>query len=189
MVRMRGVTIMGVGWASGEASDLVEPPLNLVLYMHLRMFVYTSNTLIASFEYMDWMLASGTLKNFRFLLRSCLFTERASVINLIYSTFQPWRCIAPLMALRRDAYWFSAVSLTLVRYRSQTSDIRLCFRIQKTPALFPTGGRTTIPSGRIRQNLSFSITYFDWSSWILLASVCVRGQSISRALAVFHIVS
>jgi hypothetical protein len=26
MVRMRGVTTMGVDWASGEASDLVEPP-------------------------------------------------------------------------------------------------------------------------------------------------------------------
>jgi hypothetical protein len=37
MVRMRGVTTMGAGWASGEASDLVEPPLNLVLYMHLRI--------------------------------------------------------------------------------------------------------------------------------------------------------
>ena len=81
-MRMRGGTTMGVGWASGEASDLVEPPLNLVLYMHLKIFAYTSNTLIA-------MLASVTLKNFRFLLRSCLFTERAPVMKLIYSTFQP----------------------------------------------------------------------------------------------------
>ncbi len=38
--------------------------------MNLRMFVYTSNTLIVSFEYMDCMLTSGTSKNFRFLLRS-----------------------------------------------------------------------------------------------------------------------
>ena len=38
MVRMRGVTTMGVGWASGEASDLVEPPLNLVLAKyHVRV--------------------------------------------------------------------------------------------------------------------------------------------------------
>ena len=58
-----GVTTMGVGWASGEASNLIGPPLNLVLYMHLRIFAYTSNTLIASFEYMDCMLASDTLKN------------------------------------------------------------------------------------------------------------------------------
>jgi hypothetical protein len=53
MVRMRGVTTVGLDWASGEGSDLVEPPLNLVLYMHLRIFAYTSNTLIDSFEYMD----------------------------------------------------------------------------------------------------------------------------------------
>jgi hypothetical protein len=53
MVRMRGVTTMGVAWAFGEVSDLIEPPLNLVLYMHLRIFAYTSNTLIATFEYMD----------------------------------------------------------------------------------------------------------------------------------------
>ncbi len=50
MVRMRGVTTMGTDWTSGEASDLVEPPLNLVLYMHLRIIAYTSNTLITSFD-------------------------------------------------------------------------------------------------------------------------------------------
>jgi hypothetical protein len=47
-VRMRGVTTMGVDWSSEvcseQAPDLVEPPLNLVLYMHLRIFSYTSNT-------------------------------------------------------------------------------------------------------------------------------------------------
>jgi hypothetical protein len=62
MVRMRGVTTKGVGWSSGEASNLVGPPLNLVLYMHLRMFAYTSNTLITSFKYIDCMLTSDTLK-------------------------------------------------------------------------------------------------------------------------------
>ena len=60
MVRIRGVATMGVGWASAEASDLVGPPPNLVLYMHLRIFSYTSNTLISSFEYVDCMLAFGT---------------------------------------------------------------------------------------------------------------------------------
>ena len=85
MVRVREVATMGVGWASGEASDLVEPPLSLVLYVHLRIFAYTSNTLIASFEYMDWMLAAPAGSQ----LRSCLFTERAPVTNLICSTFQP----------------------------------------------------------------------------------------------------
>ena len=45
MERMSGVAAMGVGWASGsgEDSDLAGPPLNLVLYMHLRIFAYTSN--------------------------------------------------------------------------------------------------------------------------------------------------
>ena len=84
---MRGVTTKGIGWASDEASDLVVSPLSLVLYMHLRIFAYTSNTLIASFEYMELMLASGTLKNLRFLLRSCLSTDRAPVMKMICSTF------------------------------------------------------------------------------------------------------
>ena len=53
------MTTEGVGWASEEASDLVVPPLNLMLYMHLRVFAYTSNTLIASFEYMELILPSG----------------------------------------------------------------------------------------------------------------------------------
>ncbi len=115
MVWVREVTTQEVGWASVEASDLVAPPLSLVLYMHLRIFAYTSNALIASFEYMELILASSTLENFRFLLRSCLSTDRAPVIKLICSTFQPWRCITVLMAPRRDAYWFSAVLLALIR--------------------------------------------------------------------------
>ena len=107
---------MGVGWASGEASDLVGPPLNLVIYMHLRIFAYTSNTLSDNFEYMDCILPSDTLKNFRFLLRSCLFTERAPVMKIICSTSQSSRCITTLMALWRDTYWSSVVCFTLVRY-------------------------------------------------------------------------
>ena len=189
MVRMRGVTTMGVGWASGKVSDLVEPPMNLVLYMHLRIFAYTSNTLIVSFEYMECMLVADTLKNFRFLMRSCLFTERAPVMKFTYSTFHPWRCIASLMVFRRDAYWSSAVRLALVRYRSQTSDILLCSRMQKTPVLLSTGGRTAIPSGCIRQNLTFTVTSFETPAWILPSSACVRGRSISRVLAAFHILS
>jgi hypothetical protein len=63
---VREVVTQGVGWASEEDSDLVAPPLNLVLYMHLRIFAYTSNVLIASFEYMELiLLASGTLKTLR----------------------------------------------------------------------------------------------------------------------------
>ena len=71
MVRMRGVTSLEVDWASEETPDLVEPPLNLVLYMYLRIFTYASNTLIVNFEWMDSILASGTLKNFWFFLRFC----------------------------------------------------------------------------------------------------------------------
>ncbi len=94
----------------------------------LRVFAYTSSTLITSFEYMELILPSGTLKNFRFLLRSCLSTDRVPVIKLICSTFQPWRCITVLMTLRRDTYWFSVALLTLMRCRSQTLDILLCSR-------------------------------------------------------------
>ena len=99
----------GVGWASDEASDLVATPLNLVLYMHLRTFAYTSNTLIASLEYTESMLAAGTLKKFRFLLKSCLSTDRAPVMKLTCSTLQSWHCMTALIALRRDTYWFSVV--------------------------------------------------------------------------------
>ena len=42
------------------------------------------------------MLAADTLKNFMFLLKSFLFTERAPVMKLTCSTFQPARCITPL---------------------------------------------------------------------------------------------
>jgi hypothetical protein len=116
--------------------------LNLVIYMHLRIFVYTSNVLIASFECKE----------------------------LIRSTFQPWRCITVLMPLRRDTYWFSTVFLVRIWYRSQTSDILFCSRIQKIPTVLPTGGRTVIPSGRIRQNLSFVIVSFRMPPLILLSS-------------------
>ncbi len=67
---MKEVSTQGVGWASGEAFDLVVSPLNLVLYMHLRIFAYTSNVLIASFEYRELILASGTPKNFILRLKS-----------------------------------------------------------------------------------------------------------------------
>jgi hypothetical protein len=112
-----------------------------------------------SFECMDLILSSGTLKNFRFLLRSCLFTDRPPVIKSICSTLQPWHCIDSLMTLRRDVYWSSDVYFDLMRYRSQTSDILLCSRTFETPSL------------------------------ILLSSTYVRGRVISRDRVVFHIVS
>jgi hypothetical protein len=49
-VRMRGVTVLEVDWASEEVPDLDEPQLNLVLYMYLSVFVYTLNTLIVRLE-------------------------------------------------------------------------------------------------------------------------------------------
>jgi hypothetical protein len=153
--------------------------------MHLRVFTYTSNDLIASFEHMELILVSGTLKNFRFLLRSILSTDRAPVIKLICSTFQPWRCITVLEAIRKDAYWFTDVLLVLMRYRSQTSDILFCSKIQKIPTVLTTGGRTAIPSGRIRQKLSFTTVSFGTPSLILQSSTGVRGRSISRARATF----
>ena len=58
-----GVAVSGVGRSSRETPTLVEPPLNLVLYMYLRIFVYSSNILMVTFEPMDSILASGTLKN------------------------------------------------------------------------------------------------------------------------------
>jgi hypothetical protein len=63
------VATQGVSWASGEASDLVATQLCLVLYNDLRIFTYTSNVLIASFKYVQLILASGTLKNLMFLLK------------------------------------------------------------------------------------------------------------------------
>jgi hypothetical protein len=51
-------------WTSTKSSDI-----------HAFENVYTSNTLIDSFEYMDCMLASGTLKNLRFLMRSWRWTH------------------------------------------------------------------------------------------------------------------
>ncbi len=70
--------------------------------------------------------------------------------------------------------WFSAVLLVLTRYCSQQSDILLCSRIQKVPAVLPTGGRTVIPSGRIRQKLSFLTVslgikdYYQAFFWVLI---------------------
>jgi hypothetical protein len=113
-----------------------------------------------AFEYMELILASGTLKNFRFLLRSCLSTDRVPVITLTCSTFQSWHCITVLMTLRRDAYWFSDVLLTLMRYRSQTSDILLCSEIQKIPVVLSTGGRTSFVKNKRCRNGSLLFPYF-----------------------------
>jgi hypothetical protein len=107
--------------------------------------------------------------------RSCLFSESEPVTKLIFSTFQSCHCIASLMTLRRDVYSFSTFDLALRCYRSQTSDMLLNYRIQKTSTWFSVGTRTAMTSGRIHQNLSFPITSFDCPSRTLLVSPCVRG--------------
>jgi hypothetical protein len=67
-----------------------------VLYIHMRIFAYTSNALIASFEYMELMLASGTLKNLRFLLKSRLSTDPACArdkTDLFYLPTLAYSCL------------------------------------------------------------------------------------------------
>ncbi len=184
---MREVTTKGVGWASEEASDLVVSPLSLVLYMHLRIFAYTLNTLIASFEYMELMLASGTLKNFRFLLRSCLSTDRAPVIKLTCSTFQPWHCITVLITLRRDAYWFSAVLLTLMRYRSQASDILFFPRYKRSRPCYPRVGGPLLRPVASARNFPHDCLFWNplFDSFIFYR--CEGTSHLARAA--FHIVS
>ncbi len=69
------VSTRGVSWASAEASEPVAPPLNLVLYMHLRIFAYTSNVLIQFRVY-------GTNTSFRYseklqVVPEVLFVDRS----------------------------------------------------------------------------------------------------------------
>jgi hypothetical protein len=81
---VKEVSTQGVGCASEEASDLVTPPLNLVLYMHLRIFAYTSNVLIASFEYMELILRHSEKLH---VVAEVLFVDRPRVgdeVDLVY---------------------------------------------------------------------------------------------------------
>jgi hypothetical protein len=104
---------------SEETSDLIVPPLNLVLYMHLRIFAY-------AVLFVHW---------------TCSRDE----VNLLYF---------PVLTMYRRTYG-AAEGYVLVLHcvfrsseapitDSQTSDIRLCSRMQKTTDLFPTGGRTAV---------------------------------------------
>lgn len=64
-----GVSDSGVGWSSTEDPTLMEPPLNLILYMHLRIFAYSSNNLMSNNlmgkpdGLCDSTIDSGTWKN------------------------------------------------------------------------------------------------------------------------------
>ena len=62
-----GVEVLGICGSSVGDPVPEEPPLNLVLlYIHLRIFAYSSNILMTSLDPMVSMLVSGTWKNSRF---------------------------------------------------------------------------------------------------------------------------
>ena len=138
---------MGIGGSSVEDPVPEEPPLNLVLYMHLRIFVYSSNILMTSFDPMVSMITSGTWKISRFLRRSSSLRERDPTMKVICSTHQSWCCNVSPRTLRRGTYWFSVRDLTRMRYWSVTSLILLNSRMQKIPTLVSVGGRNTMSSG------------------------------------------
>ena len=57
MVLMReGVSVLKVEWSTVGSPDLDVHPLNLGLYMHLRIFEYSSNILVTSFDELDVVL-------------------------------------------------------------------------------------------------------------------------------------
>ncbi len=148
---------------SGICGPLVQDPvpegspLNLVIYIYLRIFAYSSNILNTSFAPMVWMLVSGTWQNLRFFRRSSSLRERDPVMNLICSTHQPWSCIVSPRVLRRDSYWFSVRDLVRMRYWSVISLILSNSRIQKMTVFDPVGGRNVMSSGLSRQNLVWDI--------------------------------
>ena len=109
-----GVEVVGIGGSSVEDPVPEEPPLNLVLYMKLGIFTYSSNIFMTSLDPMDSMLAFGTCKNSRFSRRSSSLRERDPDMKMIFSTRQSWCCIVSPRALRRDVYWFSPRNEVLV---------------------------------------------------------------------------
>ena len=141
-----GAEASGICGPSVEDPVPEEPPQNLVICMHLRIFAHSSNILMASFDPMVSMLASGTWKNLRFFRRSSSLRERDPSMNLICSTRHPWRCIVVPRSLRRDAYWFSVRDLVRVRYWSVISLILLNSRMQKMSVFDTVGGRNTMSS-------------------------------------------
>ncbi len=55
-----GAEVSGIFGPSVEDPVPEGPPLYLVLYMHLRLFAYSSNILNANFDPMASILVSGT---------------------------------------------------------------------------------------------------------------------------------
>ena len=151
-----------VSWSSGEDPAPVGPPLNLVLYIHLRIFTYLSNILIANFDPMDSNLKffQGTWKNLMFFLRSCSFRERDPPMKLICSTCHPWCCNVALRVRRRDSFSISDRDWNRMRYWSVTSLMCLNSKMQKMTVFVSVGSRNTIPSGLSHQNLALLFLYF-----------------------------
>ena len=101
------------------------------------------------------------------------------VMKLICSTFQPCRCIVSRRTLGRDTYWFSVFSGDLRRYWLVTSDMILYSRIQNTPTFVSVVVWTTIPSGLIRQNVSYPILVWpSWTRLTLLTWGCVPSLDL-----------
>ena len=94
--------------------------------------------------------------------------------------------------IRSDVYWFYRFSVrdrARVRYKSVQSLMCLNSRIQNMPVLVFVGGRNTMTSGLIHQNLVSTIVSLLWPSCAGFSSTWVRGRLISRSLDEFHIES
>ena len=76
-----GVEVSGVGWSSGEDPVPEETPLNLVLYMHFRIFTYSSNILIDNFE----RCAEGSVEWFVLVLHPALGRDEILVCDVTHS--------------------------------------------------------------------------------------------------------
>jgi len=61
-----GVVASGVDWASLEVPDLAVHELNLVLYIHLRIFVYSSTRVLVEDSH-DQFRADGLDTSLRYL--------------------------------------------------------------------------------------------------------------------------
>ncbi len=84
-VLMRGGMVsLGADWDCDEVPCLDALPLNRTLYIRLSTFTYSSYIFKTSFDRIDSMPASGTLKKWRLSrsLRSCSLSDRAPAMML-----------------------------------------------------------------------------------------------------------
>ena len=157
--------------------------------VHLRIFAYSSNIVVANFDPMVSMLASGTRKNLRFFLRSCSLRDRDPSMKLICSTFHPCCCSVTPRDHLRDTYWSSARDRARVRYWSVTSLMRLNSRMHRVHAFVLVDSRNARSSGLSLQNLVCITDSFVWSATINFSSDCVKGCLVSSSLSVFQMES